>query len=219
VTRVQTPSVPTSLVVIDNHPTMRRGVEALALEHPEEFQIAGSYDDVTQLDVDRDPAPDVVVLDLRLGRDDVLSTPSIPVLRTWGAKVLLHTSEESPVLLRDAVAAGANGLVLKSDRPEALREALLAMSSEEYVVSSTLAQALLEDPRLTAALTPREVEVLQAVDDGLGHKQIASRLQITTETVKSHLNNACQKYRALGREVTNTISVAKMARDDGWFGA
>lgn len=209
----------TSLIVIDNHPTMRRGVEALALEHPDEFAMVGSYDDVSQIDLEHDPAPDVVVLDLRLGRDDVLSTPSIPDLRAWGAKVLLHTSEESPVLLRDAVAAGANGLVLKSDGPATLRETLLGMGSEEYVVSSTLAQALLEDPRLTAALTPREVEILQAVDDGLGHKQIASRLRISPETIKSHLNNACQKYRELGREVTNTVSVAKMAREEGWFGA
>jgi DNA-binding NarL/FixJ family response regulator len=212
------PPTVTTLVVVDNHPTMRRGVEALALEHPTEFSIAGSYGDVTEIDFQHDPAPDVVVLDLRLGRDDVLSTPSIPALRAWGAKVLLHTSEESPVLLRGAVSAGANGLVLKSDRPESLREALLAIHSEEYVVSSALAQALLEDPHITAELTPREVEILQAVDDGLGHKQIASRLGISTETVKSHLNNACQKFRDLGREVTNTVSVVKMARKDGWLG-
>lgn len=208
-----------SLVVIDNHPTMRRGVEVLAHEHPAEFTILGSYETVAEIDFDNDPPPDVVVLDLRLGRDDVLSTPSIPSLREWGSKVLLHTSEESPVLLRSAMSSGANGLVLKSDRPEALRDTLLALRSQDFVVSSVLAQALLEDERLTAALTPREVEVLQAVDDGLGHKQIASRLGISTETVKTHLDHACRKYKTLGRAVTNTISAAKMARDDGWFGA
>ena len=74
---------------------------------------------VEQLDLAAAP-PDVLVLDLYLGRDDVPTTPWIPRLVAWGAPVLLCTSSEFPVPVRQAVAAGASGLVLKSDPFDAL---------------------------------------------------------------------------------------------------
>ncbi|KQT90681.1 hypothetical protein ASG49_13035 [Marmoricola sp. Leaf446] len=211
-----TPPRPLEVVVVENHESTLAGIAELCAAHPEELRLAGGHTSLDALDLDG-PAPDVVVLDLLLGRDDVLSTPAIPRLRDWPAKVLVHTSEEKPVVLRAAVLAGANGVALKNDGLGALLGALRDLREGTHTVSSALALALLEDASLAAALTAREVEVLQGVDDGLSHKQIAARLGIAQHTVKSHVDNACAKYRRIGRPVTNTVSVVRQARSDGWL--
>lgn len=210
------PTGPLSVVAIENHETTLLGIRDLCARHPADLVLRGTHVSMETVDLDAAP-PDVVVLDLMLGRDDVLATPAIPDLRAWPTKVLVHTSEEKPVVLRAAVMAGANGVALKSDGPEALLSALRDLRLAHHSVSSALALALLEDDSLAAALTVREVEVLQGVDDGLSHKQIAARLGITQYTVKTHVDNACAKYRTIGRPITNTVSAVRQARRDGWL--
>lgn len=70
---------------------------------------------------------------------------------------------------------------------------------------------------LVAALTPREVEVLQGVDDGLTRRQVAGRLRIAESTVTDHLKSARTRYLALGRPITNSQSLLREARRDGWI--
>lgn len=207
---------PLAVLVVENHESTLTGIADLCATRAEELVLVGAHTSLDALDLGA-PPPDVVVLDLMLGRDDLLSTPAIPRLRAWPTKVLVHTSEERPVLLRQAVLAGANGVALKDDGLGALLLALRDLRDGDHTVSSALALALLEDDSLAAALTAREVEVLQGVDDGLSHKQIAARLGIAQHTVKSHVDNACGKYRRIGRPVTNTVSAVRQARRDGWL--
>ncbi|QIK67808.1 response regulator transcription factor [Nocardioides sp. HDW12B] len=207
---------PVTFVSIDNHEFVVESMASLERRRPEELRYLGGVSDPADLDRSL-PAPDVVVLDLYLGRDDAVSTPAIPGLVAWGAAVLIHTSAELPVPVRQAVAAGASGLTLKNDGSDRLAEAVLEVADGGFACSSTVASALLADAGLVAALTPREVEVLQGVDDGLTRRQVAGRLRIAESTVTDHLKSARTRYLALGRPITNSQSLLREARRDGWI--
>lgn len=207
---------PVSFASVDNHASIADSMAALARRHPDELAFRGGVTDLADLDLGS-PAPDVVVLDLYLGRDDRVSTAAVPGLVAWGAAVLIYTSAEFPVPVRQAVAAGAAGLSLKNDGPERLREAILEVADGGFACSSTVADALLTDPSLAAALTPREAEIVRGIDDGLTRRQVAGRLAIAESTVDDHLKSVRARYVALGRPVTNAQSILREARRDGWI--
>lgn len=207
---------PVSFVSVDNHASIVDSMAALAQRHPEELSFLGGVTDLAELDL-AGPAPDVVVLDLYLGRDDTVSTGAVPGLVAWGAAVLIHTSAEFPVPVRQAVAAGAAGLSLKNDGPERLKDAVLEVADGGFACSSTVATALLTDPTLAASLTGREAEIVRGIDDGLTRRQVASRLGIAESTVTDHLKSVRARYVALGRPITNAQSILREARRDGWI--
>jgi DNA-binding NarL/FixJ family response regulator len=204
-----------SFAVVDNHDYVLRSITGAMPAHPD-LDLRGCHHDVAELDL-TGPPPDVVVLDLYLGRDDTPSTGSIPDLTAWGARVLLHTSAEFPVPVRQAVAAGALGLSLKNDGLEAMLDAVRVVATGEFACSSTVAGALLTDDDLIAELTARELEVIQAIDDGLTHREIARRHNIAESTVKDHLKSVRAKYVKLGRDISNAHSIVREARRDGWI--
>lgn len=205
----------TRVAVIDNHETIRLGVAAL-LERTPELKIVASHETPEALLESNTPV-DVVVLDLYLGRDDELSVPAIGSLIESGMTVLLYTSEERPAPLQKAISAGASGLALKNDGADTLIAALRECAAGGFACSSTLAQALVADAELLAALTPREIDVLRGLDAGLTRGQVAGRLAISDETVRSHLKSVRAKYLDLGRQVTNATSLVREAERDGWI--
>lgn len=207
---------PIRVAVIDNHETVRLGLASL-LESDPRFTLVGSHAHVDDFWAVPGYGVDVVVLDLYLGRDDVLSTPAIGDIAERDATVLLHTSEERPVPLQHAIAAGASGLALKSDSSASLLDTIAECAAGEFSCTSTLAQALLRDDDLLAALTPREIDVLRGLDDGLTRAQVARRLEISEETVRSHLKSVRTKYLDVGRTVTNSTSLIRAAERDGWI--
>lgn len=210
-------SRPIRVVAIDNHTATLAGIEH-AVRRREGMVLVGTFDAVPEVAGHGGPPPDVVVLDLYLGRDDLSSIAAIPRLVAWGAAVVIHTSTEAPVPLRQAIAGGATGLALKNDGIDALLDTVVAVARGEFVCSSAVAQALLEDPSLVAALTAREVEVLSGLEQGLTNRQVASRLGIAYETVRSHINAVGRKYADLGREVSNAHSYVREAAREGWIG-
>ena len=207
---------PVRVVAVDNHESFLESVRLMAERHADVLDLVGTATAVEQLDLTAAP-PDVLLLDLYLGRDDVPTTPWIPRLVAWGAPVLLCTSSEFPVPVRQAVAAGASGLVLKSDPFDALLAGVLEVAAGGFACSSTLARALLTDPALAAALSDRELDVVRGLDDGLTYAQIARRHEIATDTVKDHLKSVRRRYVALGRDISNSHSLVREARRDGWL--
>lgn len=207
---------PWSVAVVDNHEATRLGVMAYLMTRPEQFSPCSAFESVDALTATASVA-DLIVLDLYLGRDDQPTIDAVPGLREAGSAIILFTSEERPVPLRRAVAAGVSGLVLKNDGMAALYEALVGAATGEFTCSSIVAEALLTDPTLVPAITPREAEVLTGLDDGLSHQQVARRLGIQESTVRSHLKSVREKYMALGRNVTNTLSLIREADDEGWL--
>ncbi|WP_165807096.1 helix-turn-helix transcriptional regulator [Nocardioides currus] len=205
-----------SVAVLDNQEVVRDGVAAAVGRHADDLRMVGSYAAVPDVDLSS-PGPDVLVLDLYLGRDDELVLDHIPALVGWAGVVVLHTAEEKPVPLRRALGQGVHGIVLKNDGTEALVRVIRSAAAGDFVCSSVVAEALINDPALAPRLTGREVEVLVNLRDGLTQRQVGSRMKVAEETVRAHLKSIRGKYVVAERDVTNAGSLVREAGRDGWI--
>lgn len=204
---------PVSVAVIDNAEHEREGIRR-KVEASEHLVFAGAYASPDEIDFSS-AAPRVLLLDLMLGRDDCSSVAAIPELVRWGAVVVLHTNVELPVPLRAAIASGAHGLHLKHDQLP-IEPTVLGAANGDFVCSSPLADALLNDRRLAAHLSPRQLEVLTRIADGRKVPSIADELHITRGVVNDHLKAIRFKYLQLGRDVgAGSQALVAEARRDG----
>ena len=203
-----------TVAVLDNSRAARNEV-GNELATSDRVRLAGTYASIDEIDLGQ-PAPDVLLLDLMLGRDDTSSTSHIGRLKEWGAIVVLHTNVELAVPLRAAVRAGAMGLHLKHD-DQPLEPAILQAVAGEFVCSSTLARSLCEDPRLVADLSHRQLEVLTRIADGRKQPSIAEELGIKPGTVQDHLDDIRMKYLNIGRHpAPGGAALVNEARRDGY---
>jgi DNA-binding NarL/FixJ family response regulator len=192
------------LVVVDDHALFRRGLVGL-LGDMTEFEVVGEAGDgMEALDVIARARPDIVLLDVNMPRMDGIGLVQALRRQKESPRILMLTiSQDDGDLLR-AVKAGANGYVLKNTEPEDLRQALLSVVrgqgalSPEVVgsVLSALSKAVLEEPAL---LSDREQEVLVCLADGLTTMQIAARLYISENTVKTHIRHILDKLESSNR--------------------
>jgi DNA-binding NarL/FixJ family response regulator len=141
--------------------------------------------------------PNVVLMDLQMpGVDGVAATRQI-VASGVDSEVVVLTSFSDRERIVAALDAGAIGYLLKDTDPEELLEGIRAAARGESPLHPRAARQLLtarvKTPLVTVDLTPREVEVLGLVRQGLANKQIARRLGITERTVKAHLTSTFQR--------------------------
>jgi DNA-binding NarL/FixJ family response regulator len=206
------------VAVIDDHEAIRNGLAHHLVQSPD-LLFDGAFADIDAL-LATGRVPDVIVLDLYLDGSEQTTIPQIGRLRDWGAQVLVHTYIEAPVLLRDAVAAGAAGVCLKSDGLPAIVEAVRQVAAGEPAYSSAVAAALVTDAKRVARLSPREVETLVGLDDGLDYQQIARLWGISVETVKGYMRSVRAKYAEReAQPAPMTIpGVLRRARADGYIG-
>jgi DNA-binding NarL/FixJ family response regulator len=179
----------TRLIVVDDHAVMRAGVIAL-LAGDRTIEIVGEAGDGrTALALVARHHPDVALVDLRMpGLDGVATTTEI-VARHPSTRVLILTTYDTDDDIERGVEAGAIGYLLKDTTREQLVDAIHAAARGETVLAPRVAEKLIARLRrpTQAQLTPREVDVLNAVADGLTNAEIGSRLVIAEATVKTHL--------------------------------
>ncbi|WP_370291199.1 response regulator [Nocardioides sp.] len=203
-----------TVAAVDNHPIVLEGVgAALARTAPdvELVAIAGSVDDLL---AGPGAGAKVVLLDLSMPGQHPAEV-SVRRLVERGTKVLVFTSEERPVPVRRAIEAGASGLLLKVDPIETIAQAVRDVVNGELACSGPLAAMLLTDASLDARLSPRQIEILTAVSEGLPYRLVAKRLGVAEVTVREHLNRAAQAYRDRGVETGNVHGLLSRARADG----
>ncbi|HTL87423.1 MAG TPA: response regulator transcription factor [Acidimicrobiia bacterium] len=183
------------VVLADDHSIWRSGVRA---DLGELFHVVGEAGDAEEaIALIRREKPDLVVCDLNMPNGG-----GIKVVKECGEQtriVMLTVSEQERDLL-DAVAAGAQGYLVKSTPADELRAALLRAANGEPVFSSNLASLVLGEFRrmskdATGAnpLSDREREVLQHVARGYSYKEIGERLFISPKTVENHVRNILSK--------------------------
>lgn len=158
-------------------------------------------------------APQVVLLDL--GMPGTRPESNIARLIEAGSIVLIYTSEERPVPVRRAIEAGASGLLLKIDPVETIATSVRDVVDGSLACSGPLAHALLTDQSVMARLSPRQVEILRSISEGLPYKTIARRLEISEATVREHLNRAVASYRDRGLDPGNAHGLVSRARLEG----
>lgn len=188
------------VVVVDDHAVVRSGLVQF-LSGTDDVEVVGTAADGDEaVAVVRRCAPDVVLMDLQMpGVDGVTATRRITEAAT-GAEVLVLTSYSDRARIVGALDAGAVGYLLKDADPEQVLEGIRAVARGESPLHPRAARELLQQrtaPRVQ--LTPREVEVLGHVRDGLANKQIARRLGISERTVKAHLTSAFARIGVVDR--------------------
>ena len=179
------------LVLVDDHAVLRSGLEQL-LSTESDFEVVGTAAAGDEaIDVVRRERPDVVLMDLQMpGVDGVAATRVIVAEQLADVLVLTSYSDSERILA--ALDAGAMGYLLKDAEPEEIVAGVRAVARGESPLHPKAARELLGARRGAVGvgdLTPREVEVLALVRDGLANKQIARRLGISERTVKAHLTS------------------------------
>ena len=187
-------------VAVDDHPTVRHGLELLLTgsEDLDLVETVATGEDALGA-IDRH-SPRVVIIDVRLpGMDGVSTVRRISEHAPETGMVMLSAYGDRR-LLSDALAAGARGYVMKGSPPEDLIRAIRTVSDGDAFVDPSLSPALLMTQRVAdAPLSEREREILQLLAEGLHTEQVASRIGLSAETVKSDTKRAITKLEADGR--------------------
>ncbi|MGV0351523.1 response regulator [Corynebacterium guaraldiae] len=198
-----------NVMLIDDHPVVRAGLRAILNAFPDiEVVLEGSDGSAVEKLADADgPHIDVVVCDIQMPDvDGIAATRRVRELD--GPPVLILTTYDTQADILAAVEAGALGYLLKDAPEDTLHTAVLDTAAGKRTLAPEVTNLLAE--RLAqpeTALSPRELEILQALATGASNKQIAQRLFISEATVKTHLIHVYQK---LGVETrTAAVSAAR----------
>jgi len=200
----------TTVLLVDDQSLIRMGLRLVIDSEPDLEVVGEASDGAVALDQVVALAPDVVLMDIRMpGVDGIAATRRV-VAEHPGTRVLVLTTFDVDEYAFAALRAGASGFLLKSARPEELADAIRTIASGESVVAPRVVRRMLDlfaphlpsgadatgtsdvDPRL-AVLTPRELDVLRAVAEGLSNAEIAEQLVLSTTTVKTHVGNMLAK--------------------------
>jgi DNA-binding NarL/FixJ family response regulator len=190
---------PLSILIADDHEVVRRGIRAL-LEARPEWKICGEAANGREaVEKAKKLRPDLVLLDLTMPEAGGLE--AIPKIRDAcpHTKILVLTMQDSGEMASQVLAAGASGLVLKSD---AARDLVLAVQSVEQsrpFLSPAVTRLIIGHLAKTSApepppsVTPRELEVLKLLALGQSNKEIAAALDISVKTVDAHRSSIMRK--------------------------
>jgi two-component system, NarL family, nitrate/nitrite response regulator NarL len=199
--------VPIRLVVADDHPIVLQGLQLL-FERQRDFEVVATCADAeATLDAVRTRRPDVLVLDLRLPRLSGLDVLRAIAQAGTPCRTVLLTAAITDAETFEAVRLGVAGLVLKESPPDTLLQCIRRVhEGGEWIDRDAVSRAVRgvidrEDERRGAAdmLTPREIEIVRMVAQGLRNKVIGERLSISEGTVKVHLHNIYEKLAVGGR--------------------
>jgi len=194
------------LVVADDHEVVRAGFAALLDTQPD-FTVLGTASDGGEaVRVCRDLQPDVVLMDVRMpSLDGIEATRQLAGTGESGPRVLILTTFDLDEYVFHALRAGASGFLLKDVTAERLFDAVRVVAAGEALLAPAVTRRLISEftrlrPARDAApaaalgaLTPRETEVLRLVAEGLSNPEVAQRLVVTEETVKTHVSRILAK--------------------------
>ncbi|MEV4614728.1 response regulator transcription factor [Kitasatospora sp. NPDC049258] len=180
-----------TVLLVDDHPVVRRGLRAMVDDFPDITAVGEAADGAEALRrlAELERRPDVVLMDLQMGpgMHGVEATRRITALPDPPAVLILTTYSTDADILA-AVEAGATGYLLKDAPPQEVAAAVHAAARGETVLAPPVAARLLGRVRSgRPSLSPRETEILRLLAEGLANRQISRRLFISEATVKTHL--------------------------------
>jgi DNA-binding NarL/FixJ family response regulator len=196
---------PVRVVVVDDQEVVRAGFAALLDTQPDLTVVGTAADGLTAIRVCQEQRPDVLLMDVRMPRMDgieatrqILATPGAD----GGPRILMLTTFDLDEHVYEALAAGASGFLLKDVTAERLFDAVRVVAAGEALLAPSVTRRLIGEfsrlhPRSPAPslahLTPRETDVLRLVAEGLSNAEIAARLVVGEETVKTHVSRLLRK--------------------------
>lgn len=195
------------IALADDHPIVLQGLQQLFERHADFEVVCCCTTGNAALIGVRSHRPDVLVLDLRMPEGSGLDVLRAIAADKLECRTVLLTAAVSDDEVIEAVRLGARGLILKESPPEALVDCVRRVfRGEQWLERETLTRVLGRalDREAAArdaadALTPREIEIVRMVAQGLRNRAIAERLSISEGTVKVHLHNIYEKFAVDGR--------------------
>ncbi|HEU4848923.1 MAG TPA: response regulator transcription factor, partial [Terrimesophilobacter sp.] len=200
--------------VVDDHESVRLGLKAACIDAGFDFVLAAASvrEFVSELG---GRECDVVVLDLSLG-DGSTVTENVKAVQATGCAVLIHSIADRVALVREALAAGAAGVIPKSSATKTVMSALATVARGDVLNNLEWATAIDADRDFSKAqLGRREREILHLYASGLPLKLAAERLGIGYATAREYLDRIRVKYVEVGRPAPTKVDLLRRAVEDG----
>jgi DNA-binding NarL/FixJ family response regulator len=209
------------VVLVDDHDLFRTGLRNL-LEEQEGMHVLGEAGDGAEaVQLVRDAAPDVVVMDLNMPKMSGVEATKEITAQSPLTRVIVLTISDQDADVMDAIVAGACGYLLKDATIENVVAGIRSAAVGASLISPTIASKVLQRVRSTTAdtdmadairaeLSDRELEVLKLIANGKDNAQIAAELVISPKTVKNHISNILMKL-----QIHNRIQAAVYAVRSG----
>ena len=193
-------------LIADDHEVVREGLR-LALSRSPRIRVIGEASDgrsaVTLTERRR---PDVVIMDLRMPDMDGLEATEEILSKTPDTAILIFTAYGERSLMQRGLESGARGYILKETPHETLIRAVEKVAGGDTFVDPALMAEFIAGRGQMEVLTPREREILQLLADGMSNVDVAAKLFISQETVKSHVRHILAKLEADTR--TQAVAIA-----------
>lgn len=193
---------------VDDHPLLREGIAAIVDNQPDMVMVAQAASSQDAIQQFRKHRPDVTLMDLRLPDGSGIETMIAIRAEFPDARVIMLTTFEGDVEIKNALESGARGYMLKSMPPKELVEVIRQVHAGKKRIPPQLAAQLAEHMS-DEALTEREVHVLSKIAGGNRNRDIAEQLFISEETVKVHIKHIMEKLGASDRTQAVAIGIRR----------
>jgi len=190
------------ILIADDHEVARRGIRALLESHPG-WEICGEAADGREaVSCAQRLKPDLVLLDIAMPSLNGLDATRQILAAAPDTRVLILTMHDSEQVVREVLAVGARGFLLKSDAGRDLVAAVEALQNRRTFFTARVAQLVLEgylhpgsegNRTFRSVLTPREREVIQLLAEGKSTKEVATTLNLSVKTAETHRTNLMRK--------------------------
>jgi DNA-binding NarL/FixJ family response regulator len=220
---------PTRILVVDDHALFRVGIRNI-LEQEDDFIVVGEADHArAAFDLAVEHTPDIILMDLTLPGSSGIETTQRIKREVPATGVIILSDEEDEDALFDSIKAGAAAFILKDVDPDDLVTIIRRVRGGEYLINDkvfskpSVASRVLKEFRelavygqeaqpIFAPLSPREVEILDNIAQGMTNKQVAYNLSISEQTVKNHMSSILRKL-----SVNDRTQAVVYAMRQGWI--
>ena len=217
------------ILIVDDHALFRVGIRQILEREPDLEVVAEADDARTALDAAFATNPDVVLMDLTLPAPGGIETTQRVKRELPAAAIVVLATEEDEDALFESIKAGAAAFILKDIAPEDLVMIIRRVVAGEYLINDkvfskpAVASRVLKEFRelavygqeaapIFAPLSPREVEILDNIAQGMTNKQVAYALSISEQTVKNHMSSILRKL-----SVNDRTQAVVYAMKQGWI--
>jgi DNA-binding NarL/FixJ family response regulator len=198
------------VLIVDDHALFRRGLQMVLASEPDIEVVGEASDGAEAVEKAKALRPNVVLMDVRMPKRSGIEAAGAIREELPEAKILMLTMSDEEADLYEAIKAGASGYLLKEISIEEVPDAIRSVWAGQSRISPSMASKLLSEfaamsqrggdsKGAGAQLTPREMQVLKLVAQGLNNKDIAEKLFISENTVKNHIRNILDKLHLHSR--------------------
>jgi DNA-binding NarL/FixJ family response regulator len=219
----------TKILLVDDHALFRVGMRNILEQEPDFIVVGEAEDSRSAVDAALETSPDVILMDLSLPAPGGIETTQRIKRELPSTAIVVLAMTEDEDLLFDAIKAGAAAFILKDVGPDDLVTIIRRVKAGEYLINDkvfakpAVASRVLKEFRelavygqeaapIFAPLSPREVEILDNIAQGMTNKQVAYALSISEQTVKNHMSSILRKL-----SVNDRTQAVVYAMRQGWI--